>query len=502
MLELILSAIFLLSPEDTTNVPFDISIIFEPPVDPKSIIVYLDEEIIKGEKDGDYFYKQINNIYPGEHTIKLQVNENFKEWRFIVIKKKDVLPLDMGGNLSLGFQSTYYRDTTYPEESSPIYGLDISFSKGEHFFNLSITSDPDYPSGWYPYLSYYGTKGHLEAGYIYPFLDELTIYSPGGFGVMGDIDIEYLSLTPFFLYSTAYDSLFAEYPRYYYGGKIGLNTKKIIPDITIYWAKDDTSEITGFTIVDPKQSLVISPELKWKMIEELSLTLKGGYSMGNNNLFTDTLIKGTAIEGELTYEKNFNNIKIGTRKVSEGYLILGNPYLYTNRLSLFLSGIYEWNTLYTDFDWLIYEKEGKFGLSLNQGFQLTLLSYFSPLLEYQWVKYPEFEGEEYQYGAVGFELMFGDDIRINNLISFNRYLSLYSTTSLNLSSNLYWYPADHSISIGGSISKESEYICLEVDLNASIKLWRYGYLEISYYPSIKEKNYEQHSLRIIYEYAF
>jgi hypothetical protein len=500
MLELIISAIFLISPSDSISVPFDITIVFDPPEDPKSVTVYLDGVEIEGEKDRDYFFKQINSLPQGEHSIKLSIKEEKREWGFIVIKGKEILPLDIWGNISLGMQNYYYSDTSYSVESGPIYGVDISLSKGNHLFNLSIFHDPDYSSEWYPFLSYSGNRRYLEMGYIYPFFDEITIYAPAGFGITGEIDIGFLTLTPIFLYSKSYDSLFIEYPRCYYGGKISLSSKSLYLGVTLYRAEDDTSDIKGFPFTSPQQSLVLAPEFKWQMTEKFSLKLKGGYSRGNDNLFIDTLISGNVIEGDIIYESSFNSITAGIRRVSKDYLTLGNQYLYTNRISTFLSGIYEVELFYTDFDHLAYKKDGNIGFSLMQTLKVYLAHCFSPIVEYQWAKYPEYKNEEYQYGAIGFESMFGD-LQIYNTFGIYRYPYADTTSSLKLSSSLYWYPGDHSIGIGGAVSKQSDYVRFDLNMDLHLKLWELGYLEIYYYPSIEE-SYDKHSLRVVYECGF
>ncbi len=263
MLLLILSNIFLISPRDSTSIPFDITIVFDPPLEPKSVVVYLDGEELKGEKEPEYFYKIINNLVVGNHSIKVQINGRSKEWRFILTKEKERTPLGIWGNFSLGIQNSYYSDTLYSGEGGPVYGLDMTLTKGNYSLNFSLLHDPDYPSEWYPFFRYSGTSYYFEGGYLYPFFDEITIYSPGGFGITGEIDIGFLTITPIFLYSKNYDTLFFEYPRRYYGGKINLLKNNVYLGITLFKAEDDTSNVTGFPLIDPKQSLVVSPEFKW-----------------------------------------------------------------------------------------------------------------------------------------------------------------------------------------------------------------------------------------------
>ena len=365
MLEIILSTIILISPEDSTYVPFDITIIFDPPESPKSITIYLDEVEIEGKKERDYFYRMIENLTPGLHSIKVNINEKAKEWNFIVTREKDRFPIEILGNLSLGMQNYYHRDTLYSEEGGPIYGLDMTILKGTHSLSISLSHDPDYPSEWYPFLSYYRNKLLIEGGYIYPFWDEITIFSTGGFGITGEIDIGPLTLTPIFLYSKNYDSLFFEYPRLFYGGKIDFFKNNLHLGFTLFNAKDDTSNITGFPLSSPKKSLVVSPEIKWKVKDGIWLKLKGGYSNGNEDMYADISVNGNVFEGNIIYEGDFNNITIGLRRTSEKYLTLGNPYIHTGRTETFLTGAYELQFFYIDFDHLIYKKNEEFGLFLT-----------------------------------------------------------------------------------------------------------------------------------------
>ena len=186
--------------------------------------------------------------------------------------------------------------------------------------------------------------------------DEITIFSTGGFGITGEIDIGPLTLTPIFLYSKNYDSLFFEYPRLFYGGKIDFFKNNLHLGFTLFNAKDDTSNITGFPLSSPKKSLVVSPEIKWKVKDGIWLKLKGGYSNGNEDMYADISVNGNVFEGNIIYEGDFNNITIGLRKTSEKYLTLGNPYIHTGRTETFLTGVYELQFFYTDFDHLIYKK--------------------------------------------------------------------------------------------------------------------------------------------------
>ncbi|MEA1912945.1 MAG: hypothetical protein U9N06_03800 [candidate division WOR-3 bacterium] len=233
---------------------------------------------------------------------------------------------------------------------------------------------------------------------------------------------------------------------------------------------------------------------------KLSLKILGAISNGSHNLFTDSLITGKAIEGEIIYESHLNRIEGGVRKVSERFLTLGDSYLITGRSSTFINGNYEKKIFYTDFDHLLYIEEGNIGFSLVQTLKLNISDYFSPLLEYQWGRYPEYKNEVYQYVGLGFESNF-DYIRFYNIFGVDRYKSIDTTTSFKLSSFISFYPSFHSISIGSLIANEKGMIRFGFNLDANLKLWDIGYLDISYNPFIEE-GYGKHLLRIIYEYGF
>jgi hypothetical protein len=69
MLEIIISTIFLISPGDSTSIPFDITVLLDPPVEKQSIRVYLDGENLSGEVQSDYFFSELNRTTEGKHKI-------------------------------------------------------------------------------------------------------------------------------------------------------------------------------------------------------------------------------------------------------------------------------------------------------------------------------------------------------------------------------------------------------------------------------------------------
>jgi hypothetical protein len=500
MLEIIISAIILISPGDSTHLPFDITIVVDPPKDPNNTHVYIDNIEIEGEKEEYYFYKIIDNIDPGNHSIRITTEAEELVSSFKVMSKETKLPVKTWGNVSIGLQNYYYRDTLYSIESGPIYGLNMTFLKGDNSLNLSFFHDPDYPSEWYPFINLYGKSYSIEGGYIYPFWNEITIFSSDGFGITGKIDIGNFSISPIFVYSKNFDTLFYEYPRVFYGGKLDFIKNDLHLGFTLFNANDDTTNITGFPLTSPKKSYVFSPQISWEVKDGLELKFLYGYSNGNKDLFADVPVEGTVFEGNIIYNRDFNNVTFGIRKISQDYLTLGNPYLYTGRIETFLSGIYEYGFLYTDFDHNLYSENGNLGFSFVQSFKLKFVDYFSPIFEFNWFRYVEYSDNDYQYGEIGFESNCSDFYLYN---IFGVYRNLYSGDeySYRLSSSLYWYPSVHSIGIGGTVNFHQEEISFDLNLYAYIKLWNLGYLDALYYPSFKNV-YDNHSLRIIYEYCF
>jgi len=500
MLEIIISTIFLISPGDSTSIPFDITVLLDPPVEKQSIRVYLDGENLSGEVQADYFFSELNRTTEGKHKIKVETEKETEEWSFTVTKKTEENPYIFTGNLSLGNYNSYSTDTFYTTENEILLGLDLSVYKNEKYFRFFLYHDPEYPVYWYPYISYLKGKYYLEAGYISPYLDELTIYSPGGYGLSGEIGMGNFFLTPVILYSEDYDTLFAEYPRLLLGGKISFEKDPLYIGLTAFYGEDDTSNIMIFPFDDPQKSTVLSVETRLRLNKALSLKIKGAFSKGNPNLYADSTTEGSAFEGKILFESNLNSMEAGIRNVSERYLTPGNPYLYTGRISAFMNGIYGRGPFSTYFEYLAYEEEENLGISLIQSFKWKLTSYFEPILEYQWAKYPEYFDEEYSYIGGGFELTSGS-LRIENTLGTEKTTYFEETNSLRILSNLSWYHEKHMMSIGFFSYLNDSNTSFDLSMDGKLNLGSFGNININYYPYL-ENGYKEHLLRIIYEYDF
>jgi hypothetical protein len=500
MLEMIISTILIISPQDSTSTPFDITILFDPPLTSESIVVYLDGVILYGETNPGYFFSEIKDLSKGKHNIKIITEKETEELSFIVTEEKEESPSILTGNLSIGNQRSYFSDTSYTGQNDALLGLDFSFYKDKNSLRVSLYHDPEYETDWYPYISYLRNTTYLEAGYISPYFNELTIYSPGGLGFTGEISTGNFFLTPIILYSDNYDSLFAEYPRWLLGGKITFKEGPFLFGLTAFYGEDDTSNILAFTITDPQESFVLSGESELEINRSFSLNGKAAFSSGNPNLYEDSTLTGKAFEGKIIYESNLNKIEAGIRKVDDGYLTLGNAYLYAGRISAFVNGAYEIDPFSTYFDYLAY-KEGDFwGTSLTQSFKWYIRDYFSPIMEYQWAKYFEFYDEKYFYIGIGFESILGP-FHMESIAGPEKTSYIEETTSFRTSSNISCYLEKHSLSFSVYTYTCSESTSYELALDAIFSLGSFGNININYYPYL-ENGYREHMLRIIYEYDF
>lgn len=501
MIEIIISTIFLISPRDSVSSHFDITILFDPPVNEREINVYLDGIRFPGEIKSAYFFSEARNLSVGKHTIKVEIENEFEGWVFFVSKEREETPYIFSANLSIGDQNSYFADSFYTGENEAIVGLDFSVYKNENYYRLSLYHDPQYDMYLYPYLSYLRGKSYVEAGYISPFLHELTICSPGGFGLSGEIGVGNFFINPVVLYSENYDSLFAEYPRWLLGGKVTFKKAPLSIGLTAFYGRDDTSDVEGFTFEDPEESAVLSGETELSLNKVLSLKLKGAFSKGDANLYADSIIKGTAYEGKLIFESDLNEIQIGIRKVGEGYLTLGNSYLYTGRISGFANGVYEKGPFSTYFDYLAYKEEDEdLGVSLNQSFKWSLSRYFSPILEYQWAKYPEYYEEKYSYIGLGFEAVLGF-LQMENTFGVEKATYIEETRAYRILSNASLYHGNHILSFGLYTYVNGANKSYDFNVDGTLSLGGFGNININYYPYL-ENGYNEHLLRIIYEYDF
>lgn len=500
MIEIIISTIFLISPEDSVSTPFDITILFDPPVAEESINVYLDGVNLPGEIESSYFFSETNNLPEGKHRIKVETKNETEERSFIVNDERKPTPYIFTGNLSLGNENSYFSDSLYTGGNEALMGLDLSIYKNEHYFRFSIYHDPQYQIDWYPYFSYLKEKSYLEAGYISPYLHELTICSPGGLGFTGEIGIGDFSLIPVLLYSENYDTLFTEYPRWLKGGKTTFNKGPFYMGFTAFYGEDDTSNTVGFTFEDPQKSAVLSAETEISLNRVFLLNLKGAFSNGNSNLYESSTSTGNAFEGKLIFESGLNEIEAGVRKISNEYLTLGNSYLYNGRISGFLNGLYEKGPIFTYFDYLAYQERDKLGVSLNQSFKWNITSYFSPILEYQWAKYPEYFDEKYSYIGLGFESVLGS-LQMENTFGLEKTTYIEETKYFRILSNISWYHNDHILSFGIYTYINEHNTNVDFNIDGTLGLGSFGNIIVNYYPYL-EKGYNEHLLRIIYEYDF
>jgi len=498
MIQIIISAIFFISPGDSTSIPFDITILFDPPILTESVKVYLDGMSLPGEKKAGYFFSEINSLSSGKHIIKVENSTEKEEWSFFVTEDKKEFPLSFSGNFSIGDQNTYSSDTFNTEQNEALLGMDFSVYKNDLSLRFSLYHDPEYQIDWYPYISYLKGTTYLEAGYVYPYLDELTICSPGGLGLTGEINLKYFSLTPVILYSENYDSLFADYPRILWGGKVNIKKGFLHMGVTAFYGKDDTSSVMLFTFDDPKESVVLSGETELKLKDILSFKIKGSFSRGNPNLYSDSTMTGSAAEGKLIFYSGLNSFEAGVRKIGEGYLTMGNSYLYNGRISGFANGMYEKGPFTTYFDFLIYKENENPGEILNQSFKFKISEPFSPILEYQYAKYPEYYNEKYWYVGAGFESFLGF-LQFENTLGMEKTFYLEETRAFRISSNISWYYSKHIVSAGLYVYITGENTSFDFNLDGTIGLGSFGNININYYPYL-ENGYKEHLLRIVYEY--
>lgn len=502
MLEILLFSIYLLSPADTTSTPFEITIIFENQTNPESTFIFLDGKKIEGEMDVDYFYKKIYNIGDGIHEIKIKSGIISKRYEFTVFSGEENKWSILNGNLIMGWQNSYTGDTINNWKNEPLYGMNLSFSLKQHFFSIYLLNDPYYYQNWYASLNYESNFGYLEGGYIYPMLNEFTLYSASGYGINGELNFKGFTFTPILLYTLSDDSLLIQYPRIHYGGMIGYERGPLTLEMTVFKSSDDTTGVTGIPLIFPKKSLVISPGFEWEINDCLNLLINGGYTISSENTFNQGYIEGNALSGAIEYEKNFNSIQIGLKQISSDYQTLGNPYLCTDRYSSFLNIMYENDLFYTNLDWLFYRyrENSKNGLNLQQMLKYKMFNFLQPVLEYQWMVYPEYGEGTTRYLGAGLDLYLGD-IEISSLVGINREIYADTTTSFSVSTYLYFYPYGHSIEIGGTMDINEEDLWIQPSLNLYLQILQNNYLEISYYPDI-EDTYNEHSLRISFDYGF
>jgi hypothetical protein len=214
----------------------------------------------------------------------------------------------------------------------------------------------------------------------------------------------------------------------------------------------------------------------------------------------DSTIEGSAFEGKITFESDLNDIEAGIRTVSDEYLTLGNFYLYKGRISGFANGIYEKGPFSTYFDYLAYQENEKLGVSLDQSFKWNIFDYFSPILEYQWAKYPEYYDEKYSYIGIGFESISGS-LQIENTLGIEKTTYIEETSAYRILSNVSWYHGTHILSFGLYTNINGANKSFDFNLDGTLSLGSFGNININYYPYL-EDGYDEHLLRIIYEYDF
>jgi hypothetical protein len=137
---------------------------------------------------------------------------------------------------------------------------------------------------------------------------------------------------------------------------------------------------------------------------------------------------------------------------------------------------------------------------LNQSFKLKFSDLLSPILEYQYAKYPEYYNEKFWYVGTGFE-SFLDFIQLENTIGVEKTYYIEETLSLRFLTNISWYHDNHIISAGVYTYKNNENTSFDFNLDGTIGLGIFGNININYYPYL-EDGYKEHLFRIIYEYGF
>jgi len=455
MINFIIAAIFVLSPDSISEPNPDIMIYFEPPISNKEITISVDDDLIEGEISKDYFYLESYPVSHGHHLLKVFTPEDTLVFPFFVnemaeeVKNLNIDFFSIGGGATKNVVPDTLTFTTYKPGLFSLAEINAGFS----IFNIPATvtyiKDIDYPIGWYGYGNIKYKDFKLEGGYLSLNFDELTMYSPSGLGVLQDYSDRYFSLKPFYLYSIAYDTLFFEYPRVFYGGKLTLLNKI---SFTAFKAYDDTANFEGFPFEPPERAILLSPYFS------LSNSLFGIFGQlaiteGSPNIFIENKIRGRA------YEVGFKlkDVKLFYRDVGKNFLNLGNPYL-EKRKGLHLDGDIDISKISLSLDNEIYYLNETLNYLLSNSLNLEF-SNFGILSSFQYANEKQDSLNDISYYiSGGFEIK-TKAFYLSTVLSHNGGYGYFvsTTNSINTSTSLFLGPFSLNVNVSLTYGSSNKY---------------------------------------------
>ncbi|MDI6809784.1 MAG: hypothetical protein QME66_12545 [Candidatus Eisenbacteria bacterium] len=252
-------------------------------------------------------------------------------------------PFSIQGNASLSYQkavvdegdaSSYY--LSLPPGGFILCDLSLSGQRSEESYFLWLDRNPFYTPSYQTGFQFSKNNFQVEAGNLFPFVSEITLYGVSPKGISG----EYRSLDNSFsvlaLKTGGADNLTGIYDQYLgsvrieraVGGRISLGG-------LVSYSTDKSSSLT----------VPLFPALRNALISgNLSIVPWKGGRVGGELAYSafDTIgvstdwTRGTAYEAKIEEELGARKVILTFRRVPDEYLSLGAPYLEKGRESLVL----------------------------------------------------------------------------------------------------------------------------------------------------------------------
>ena len=432
---LLFSSIELLTPEAICAQNEEITIIFEPPIDTAGIRVYLDENRIYGELTEDYFlYTSDTPFSSGMHKIVFIKSEIKKVWSFRVEKKRGMNvhfsgSFSNGIEINTGEQDTLAYASVYPPGKFYISNAFFTLISPIGEMSINGTIDPEYYGGYYIFTALKKKNLTIDGGQISPAFSEISLYGPTGLGMDARYTSSHFTIYPFFFISNLVDTMFMDYPRRYRGLNISVFSRRLMGNVLIFDARDDTTAISDFPVEMPEKSILISPSLTFKQSASDSVYLNFVHTLTDTNIFSsEGPTHGNAISAGYGIGKRNLSFNLEIRGLQSHFITLGNPYLYTERIGCLTSG--DWTYHHYILSWnLYYYKVGKSDNAHNE--QLKILYSNQPVsiyLEGYYQKevdlYPFFT----RYIIIG-SILSHSFLSLNTSFSYSKSISIDTTIS-------------------------------------------------------------------------
>jgi hypothetical protein len=252
-------------------------------------------------------------------------------------------PFSIQGNASLSYQEAVVDEgdaTSYylslPPGGFMLYDLSLSGQRSEDNYFLWLDRNPFYTPSYQMGLQFSRNNLQLEAGNLFPYASEITLYGLAPKGISGEYRTLESSFSALALKTEDSDTLTGTYDQYLGGIKMGreLGNGVSVGGLALY-SGDQVSSLSS-PLFPALRNGVVSGNASFVPWKGARIGGELAYSVFDTTDVSTVWTRGMAYEAKVEEELRGRKVILTLRRVPDEYLSLGAPYLEKGRESLVL----------------------------------------------------------------------------------------------------------------------------------------------------------------------